>query len=118
MEKLAPLWNNVIVKPVTEETVSRGGIFIPDTAKEKPQEGKIIAVGPGKVGKKGDLLPMDVKVGDRVIFAKYTGSEMKIDNEKYLIMPESDILAVKVSRGAAKAEIAPAKSKARGKKNG
>jgi chaperonin GroES len=110
MEKLNPLGNNVIVKPVAQEEVSRGGIIIPDTAKEKPQEGEIIAAGPGKVNKAGNILPLEVKVGDRVIFAKYTGSEIKIEGEKYIIMPESDILAIQTS--------AQAKSKAKGKKNG
>jgi chaperonin GroES len=109
MEKLTPLGNNVIVRPLDEESVTRGGIIIPDTAKEKPHEGEIIAAGPGKVSKKGSLIPMGVKVGDHVIYAKYTGSEIKIDGEKYLIMPESDILALKVDSAAAK-------SKAKGKK--
>lgn len=118
MEYLEPLGNNVFVKPVTEETMSRGGIIIPDTAKEKPQEGEIIAIGPGKMNKKGELLPMEVKVGDRIIFAKYSGSQIEIDGVKYLIMPDSDILAVKVNPDTAKAAEAPAKSKARGKKNG
>jgi chaperonin GroES len=115
MEKLAPLGSNVIVKPVDEETVSKGGIIIPDTAKEKPHEGEIIAAGPGKVSKAGNLLPMDVKVGDRVIYAKYTGSEIKIDNEKYLIMPESDILAIKKSQAAARTATSSAGRKSRGK---
>jgi chaperonin GroES len=110
MEKLSPLGNNVIVKPVAQEELSRGGIIIPDTAKEKPQEGEIIAMGPGKVNKAGNLVPLEVSVGDRVIFAKYTGSEIKIEGEKYIIMPESDILAIKTS--------SQARSKARGKKNG
>jgi chaperonin GroES len=115
MEKLTPLGNNVIVKPLAEETVSRGGIILPDTAKEKPQEGEIIAVGLGKVNKAGKLIPMDVKVGDRVIYAKYTGSELKIGDEKYLIMPESDILAVKVTQASASTSGG---SKKEGKKNG
>jgi chaperonin GroES len=118
MEKLTPLGNNVIVKPIAEEQVSKGGIIIPDTAKEKPHEGEIIAAGPGKVNKAGNLKPMDVKVGDRVIYAKYTGSEIKVEGEKYLIMPESDILAIKVTGEAAKTSAAPARSKAKGKKNG
>jgi chaperonin GroES len=117
MEKLAPLGNNVIVKPVDEETISRGGIIIPDTAKEKPHEGEIIAAGPGKVNKAGKLLPMDVKVGDRIIYAKYTGSEIKIANEKYLIMPESDILAIKTSQDAAKAATPLTGKKSRRKQN-
>lgn len=109
MEKLEPLGDKVIVKPVTEETVSKGGIIIPDTAKEKPQEGEIIAAGPGKTDKAGNKVAMEVKVGDRVIFGKYSGSEIKIDGEKYLIMPESDILAITVKAADRGAE---------GKKNG
>ncbi len=117
MEKLTPVGNNIIVKPVAQEEVSKGGIIIPDTAKEKPQEGEIIAVGPGKIGKAGNTLPMDVKPGDRVIFAKYTGSEIKMEGEKYLIMPESDVLALKVSgEPAPKTSAAPARTKAKGKK--
>ena len=94
MEKLTPLGNNVIVKPGSAEQVSKGGLIIPDTAKEKPQEGEIIAVGPGKKTKAGDLLPMEVKVGDKIIFAKYGGSEIKFGDEKYILMSENDILAV------------------------
>ncbi len=94
MEKLTPLGNNVIVKPAAAEEVRKSGIILPQNAQEKPQEGEIIATGPGKTNKAGNILPMSVKVGDRVIFAKYTGSEMKLNGEKYLIMPESDILAV------------------------
>ena len=104
MEKLAPLGNNVIVKPIAAEEVRKSGLIIPETAQEKPQEGEIIAIGPGKTTKTGNLLPMSVKVGDRVIFAKYTGSEMKIDGEKYLIMPESDILAIRPECAALKGE--------------
>jgi chaperonin GroES len=117
MEKLTPLGNNVIVKPVAEETVSKGGIIIPDTAKEKPHEGEIIAAGPGKVNKTGNLMPMAVKIGDRIIYAKYTGSEIKINDEKYLIMPESDILALKVTSTEVKTKTTSAGTKARGKKN-
>jgi len=108
MEKFTPLSNNVLVKPVSAEEVRKSGLFLPDTAKEKPQEGEIIAAGPGKTNKAGILMPMTVKVGEHVIFAKYTGSEMKIDGEKYLIMPESDILAIRVIESAA--------PKAKGKK--
>ncbi len=94
MEKLEPLGDKVVVKPIEKEVTSKGGLIIPDTAKEKPQEGEIIAVGPGKVDKKGNKIAMDVKVGDKVIFAKYTGSEITVSGEKYLIMPENDILAI------------------------
>ena len=100
MEKLNPLGDKVILKPVATEEVTKGGLIIPDTAKEKPQEGDIIATGPGKVDKTGNKIPMDVKVGDRVIYGKYTGSEIKIDDEKYLIMPESDIMAIKGTANA------------------
>lgn len=108
MEKFTPLSNNVLVKPVPAEEVRKSGLFLPDTAQEKPQEGEIIAAGPGKTNKAGILMPMTVKVGEHVIFAKYTGSELKIDGEKYLIMPESDILAIRVIESAA--------PKAKGKK--
>ena len=103
-----PLGDRVLVEPVEEKEVKKGGIIIPDTAKEKPQEGEIIAAGPGRTNKAGIVMPMTVKVGEHVIFAKYTGSEMKIDGEKYLIMPESDILAIRVIESAA--------PKAKGKK--
>jgi chaperonin GroES len=113
MEKLAPLGNNVIVKPIAAEEVRKSGLIIPDTAQEKPQEGEIIAIGPGKTSKSGEILPMSVKAGDHVIFAKYTGWEMKRDGEKYLIMRESDTLATQTTATAA----APAAAaKAKGKK--
>jgi chaperonin GroES len=118
MEKLKPLGNNVIVKPLAEEEKTRSGIIIPDTAKEKPHEGEVIAVGQGKVNKVGNLVAMDVKAGDRVIYAKYTGSEIKIEGEKYLIMPETDILAIRhLGPVTVKAE-GPVKARAKGKKNG
>ncbi|HSW57433.1 MAG TPA: co-chaperone GroES [Dehalococcoidales bacterium] len=101
MEKLTPLGDNVIVKPATAEEVRKSGIILPQNAQEKPQEGEIIAIGPGKTTKSGKVLAMSVKPGDRVIFAKYTGSEMKIDGEKYLIMPESDLLAIRLADTAA-----------------
>jgi chaperonin GroES len=82
------------VKRVEEEEVRRGGIIIPDTAKEKPQEGKVIAVGTGKVGEDGKKIPMDVKAGDRILFGKYSGSEVKIDDEEYLILREEDVLGI------------------------
>jgi chaperonin GroES len=94
IEKLAPLGNNVIVKPASVEQVSKSGLIIPDTVKEKPQEGEVIAIGPGKRNKAGDFLPMEVKVGDRVIFAKYGGSEIKLGDEKLILMSENDILVV------------------------
>jgi chaperonin GroES len=104
MEKLAPLGNNVIVKPLAAEEVRKSGLVIPDSAREKPQEGEIIAAGPGKTSKSGNVIPVSVKEGDRVIFAKYTGSEINIEGEKYLIMPESDILAIRMVAKTSKAK--------------
>ncbi|WAC08672.1 MAG: co-chaperone GroES [Thermodesulfobacteriota bacterium] len=92
--KIRPLQDRVIVKRVEEEEKTKGGIIIPDTAKEKPQEGQIIAVGPGKVTDDGKKIPMEVKVGDRVLFGKYSGSEIKMDGEEHLIMREDDILGI------------------------
>jgi chaperonin GroES len=92
--KIRPLQDRVIVKRIAEEEKSKGGIIIPDTAKEKPQEGKVIAVGKGKVDDNGKLRPLDVKAGDRVLFGKYSGSEIKVDGEEHLIMREDDILGV------------------------
>ncbi|MEJ2046963.1 MAG: co-chaperone GroES [Dehalococcoidia bacterium] len=94
-EKLKPLADRVVVKPIERETVSRGGIVLPDTAKEKPQEGKVVAVGEGRLSDDGKRLPMDVKVGDIVIYAKYGGTEIKINDEELVILRESDILAKK-----------------------
>ena len=94
-EKLKPLADRVVVKPIERETVSKGGIVLPDTAKEKPQEGKVIAVGEGKLTDDGKRIPLDVKVGDVVIYAKYGGSEYKLDDEDVMILRESDILAKK-----------------------
>jgi chaperonin GroES len=90
---LKPLADRVVVKPLTKEEVTKGGILIPDTAKEKPQEGEIVAVGPGKMGEDGKRIEMEIKKGDRVIYAKYAGMEWKHDGEEYLILRESDILA-------------------------
>ena len=92
--KLRPLHDRILVKRVEEEEVRRGGIIIPDTAKEKPQEGKVIAVGAGKVGDDGKKIPLDVKAGDRILFGKYSGSEVKIDDEEYLILREEDVLGL------------------------
>jgi chaperonin GroES len=90
---LKPLADRVVIKPLTKEEVTKGGIVIPDTAKEKPQEGEIVAVGPGKMGEDGKRIEMELKKGDRVIYAKYAGTEWKYENEEYLILRESDILA-------------------------
>jgi len=94
--KLEPMGDRVIIRLIEKEEVSKSGIILPDTAKEKPQEGDIIAVGPGKLGDDGKRIVMDVKVGDRVIYAKYAGTEVKFDDEKLLIMHESDIMAKRV----------------------
>jgi len=92
--KLKPLNDRVLVLRTEKEQKSAGGIIIPDTAKEKPQEGKVVAVGPGKRDEQGNRLPMDVKVDNTVLFAKYSGTEVKVDGTMYLIMRESDILAI------------------------
>jgi chaperonin GroES len=92
--KIRPLQDRVIVKRLAEEEKTKGGIIIPDTAKEKPQEGKVIAVGKGKTADDGKLIKLDVKAGDRILFSKYSGSEVKIDGEEHLIMREDDILGI------------------------
>ena len=92
--KIRPLQDRVIVKRIEEEEKSKGGIIIPDTAKEKPQEGKVIAVGKGKVNDDGKITPLDIKVNDRILFGKYSGTEINIDGEEHLIMREEDILGV------------------------
>jgi chaperonin GroES len=92
--KIRPLQDRVIVKRIAEEEKTKGGIIIPDTAKEKPQEGKIIAVGKGKANDDGKVFPLDVKVGDKILFGKYSGSEIKLNGEEHLIMREEDILGV------------------------
>jgi chaperonin GroES len=91
---LKPLQDRILVQRVEEETKTKGGIIIPDTAKEKPAEGKIVAVGAGKVGDDGKRVPLEVKEGDRVLFGKYSGTEVKIEGEEYLIMREDDILGI------------------------
>ena len=96
--KLKPLGDRVVIKPLTEEEVTKGGIILPDTAKEKPQRGEIVEVGPGRLGDDGKRIAMEVKKGDKVVYAKYAGTEIKLDDEEYLIPIESDILA-KLSRG-------------------
>ena len=93
--KLDPLGDRVVVKPSTKEEVTKGGIVIPDTAKEKPQEGEVLAVGPGKMTEDGKRIPLDVKVGDIVVYAKYGGTEIKEGDEELIILRESDILAKK-----------------------
>ena len=92
--KLRPLQDRIIVKRLEEETMTAGGIFIPETAKEKPQKGEVIAVGKGKKTEDGKVIPVDVKTGDKVLFGKYAGTEIKIDGQEYLIMREDDILGI------------------------
>jgi len=92
--KIRPLQDRVIVQRIEEEEKTKGGLIIPDTAKEKPQEGKIVAVGKGKLNDDGKMTPLDVKVNDRVLFGKYAGTEINIDGEEHLIMREEDILGI------------------------
>jgi len=93
---LQPLADRILVKPLAKEEVTRGGIVLPDTVKEKPQEGEVIAVGAGKRNDKGEILAMDVKVGDIVLYAKYGGTEIKLEGEDYMILRESDVLAKRI----------------------
>jgi len=93
--KLQPLADRVLVKPMEKEEKTKSGIYLPDTAKEKPQEGEVLAVGPGKINEDGKRIEMDLKVGDTVIYAKYGGTEVKIDEDELIILRESDILAKK-----------------------
>jgi chaperonin GroES len=91
--KINPLADRVLVRPVEETEMKKGGIIIPDTAKEKPQEGEVVAVGKGRINSKGDRISPEVKKGDKVLFRKYSGTEISIENEKYLILQENEILA-------------------------
>ena len=100
--KFRPLHDRVVVKRIEAEEKSIGGIILPDTAKEKPQQGEVIAVGPGGRDEAGKLIPIDVQVGDRVLFGKWSGTEVKIDGDEYLIMKESDIMGVLVEGKAQK----------------
>jgi chaperonin GroES len=92
--KLRPLQDRILVQRVEEENKTKGGIIIPDTAKEKPAEGKVVAVGSGKVSEDGNRVPLEIKVDDRILFGKYSGTEVKIEGEEYLIMREDDVLGV------------------------
>ena len=96
--KLQPMGDRLVVKPTQSEEKTKSGIYIPDTAKERSQEGKVVAVGPGKMTDEGKRIPLDVKVGDIIIYAKYGGSEIKLDEEELIIMRESDILAKKLKK--------------------
>ncbi|MBP6086609.1 MAG: co-chaperone GroES [Pelolinea sp.] len=91
---LKPLGSRLVVEPIEQEDVTSSGIVLPETAKEKPQKGKVLAIGEGDRDDKGNRIPLDVKVGDTVLFAKYSGTEIKIDQKKYLILKESDVLAI------------------------
>jgi chaperonin GroES len=92
--KLKPLADRLVVEPIEREDVTASGIYVPETAKEKPQEGKVMAVGPGRRDESGERIPMDVTVGDRVLYARYGGTEVKLEDKKYLILKESDVLAI------------------------
>jgi chaperonin GroES len=92
--KIRPLHDRILVKRVEEGEVKKGGIIIPDSAKEKPQEGKVIAVGNGRVNEDGKKIPLDVKAGDRILFGKYSGSEVKVEDEDYLILKEEEVLCI------------------------
>ena len=92
--KIRPFHDRILVKRLEEQEVKKGGIIIPDTAKEKPQEAKVIAVGTGKVNDDGKKIPLDVKAGDRILFGKYSGSEVKVEDEEYLILREEDVLGI------------------------
>jgi len=92
--KLKPLGDRVVVRPIEKEEMTKSGLVLPDTAKEKPQEGEVVAVGPGKLGEDGKRLPMEVKEGDKVLFAKYAGTEVKLDDQEYLILRDTDVLAI------------------------
>jgi chaperonin GroES len=92
--KIKPLQDRILVQRVEEEAKTKGGIIIPDTAKEKPAEGKVVAVGNGKIGEDGKRIALDIKKGDRILFGKYSGSEVKISGEEYLIMREDDVLGI------------------------
>jgi len=91
---LKPLGDRLVVEPIEQEEITASGIYVPETAKEKPQEGKVVAVGPGRKDDDGDRIDMDVAVGDKVLYAKYAGTEVKLEGNKYLILKESDILAI------------------------
>jgi len=94
MDKIRPLGDRILVKRIKEEEKTKGGIIIPDTAKEKPQEGKVVAVGKGKKTEEGKVITLDVKAGDRILFGKYSGSEIKLEGEEHLILREDDILGI------------------------
>jgi chaperonin GroES len=100
--KFRPLHDRVLVRRIEAEEKTRGGIIIPDTAKEKPQEGEVVSVGAGTINEKGEIRPLDVKAGDRILFGKWSGTEVKLDGEELLIMKESDIMGILEGVSAAK----------------
>jgi chaperonin GroES len=104
--KFRPLHDRIVIKRIEANAKSAGGIIIPDTAKEKPQQGEVVAVGPGGRDETGKLIPIDVKAGDRVLFGKWSGTEVKIDDDEYLIMKESDVMGVLVETEAARKKAA------------
>ena len=95
-----PLHDRILIKRIAEKETAKGGIIIPDTAKEKPQEGEVVAVGSGKKNEDGKVVPLDVKAGDRILFGKYSGSEIKMDNEEYLILREEEVLGILEGKAA------------------
>jgi len=107
MAKFTPLHDRILVRRVEEAETTRGGIIIPDTAKDKPQEGEVISVGKGKINEEGKVRPLDVKAGDRILFGKYSGTEIKLDGEEFVIMREEEVLGILT--GAAKKETVGAK---------
>src|SRR4029079_14143622 len=107
--KIRPLHDRILVKREEEKEVKKGGIIIPDTAKEKPQQGKVVAVGGGKVNEDGKKIPLDVKAGDKILFGKYSGSEVKLDDEEYLILREEDVLAIIETRPYQTQRLQPAR---------
>ena len=100
--KLTPLHDRILIRRVEEQESVRGGIIIPDSAKEKPQEGEVIAVGKGKISEEGKVRPLDVKAGDRILFGKYAGTEIKIDGEEFVIMREEEVLGILAGAGKSK----------------
>jgi len=99
--KIRPLYDRVVVKRIEEQQAMQGGLYIPDSAKEKPQEGEVVAVGKGKRLENGTLVPLDVQAGDRILFGKYSGNDIKLDGEEYMIMREDEILGILDSKPAA-----------------
>jgi chaperonin GroES len=101
-ENIEPLGDRVVVRPTPKEEVSKGGVILPDTVREKPQEGKVVAVGPGRLSEEGTRIAMELKPGDKVIYARYAGTELKLDDEELIILRESDILAKRSPKEARK----------------